>query len=149
MTAQLVEMFFCVQTIAFNMRKHVPNMDGRALWESIKYHFDDETLPFLVWKTEEDEKYVESVMSLDEHHESNHFIMQTVRIKRMTTPTCRKFMQIAFNIGQLVATHDVMDQKLWVEFDTRELWKVCNHIHLYTQRNSKMKHPLTFTESPA
>lgn len=102
-------LFNLILTTAENKRKANYEFDGKAFWQPIKNQLSDEPLELIKFK-KIPKKIVESIMQLPEKYidgygkekmiESNHFLIQQVRIPTTEHLSIRKIMQIALNIGQ-------------------------------------------------
>lgn len=86
--------------------------DGRAIWQPMKNSLSDQpTVVSWSGKVNSAERNIlmRDVLQLSETNEDgstnelNHFLMQCVRIPVNDTPSDRKIMQLALNIGQLQA----------------------------------------------
>ena len=104
-------LFKQVAANAENYPKICKNPNGQHLWQScIKKVLKEETEHIVASKWNSiDEKTVDDIMNLPEYYidghgikkiiETNHFLIQQVRIPKIESPTLRKIIQIALNIG--------------------------------------------------
>lgn len=85
------------------------NFDGLKFWRSIKPILSNSVYKAKSWKSTP-KQYYSKIMLLPEYYingsgktniiEENHFLIQTVRIPKTESPSLRKIMQVALNIGQ-------------------------------------------------
>ena len=113
---KLEKIFDMVLEKSYQLRKKNPtNFDGQRFWQPIKKilePFDSHNAK--KWKKISKVK-TRKIMLLPEYtingyekkmiDENNHFIIQQVRIPLNETPTIKKIIQIALNIGQYKGTN--------------------------------------------
>ena len=102
-------LFNLILTTAEKKRKANSKFDGKAFWQPIKEQLSDDGIENIKFK-KISKKIVENIMELPEKYidgygkekmiESNHFLIQQVRIPTTEHLSIRKLMQIALNIGQ-------------------------------------------------
>lgn len=110
---KLERIFNAVYRTAYELRRINPNYDGKAFWQPIKKMLDIDGCRASKWKTVVDPEKFDKIMSLPEYHidgygekhinESNHFLIQCVRIPSKEPPSLKKIIQIALNLGQYKA----------------------------------------------
>ena len=106
--AKLERLFTMVQQGTKEFKTKTPDGDGRAFWQPLKKIFARSNLMASGW-LEIDSAIVEKLMSLPEFDESgmietNHYLIQQVRIPTQEEPILRKIMQVALNSGQFLAS---------------------------------------------
>jgi len=102
-------LFDYVKKVSSQKRKKNPTFDGKLFWQPIKDILSTTTWKASKWKTQSIVKY-KSIMILPEFYingygdqeiiETNHFLIQTVRIPNSEDTSLKKIIQIALNIGQ-------------------------------------------------
>ena len=95
------------QSEAYRRDDH--DFDGKGFWHPIKGILDQTGWSAEKWKTVPSSMFTDT-MSLAEYIingygekqiiEENHFLIQTVRIPHNETPSLKKIIQVALNIGQ-------------------------------------------------
>ena len=114
--SKLEYLFNLVLDKTYKTRKaKMPAFDGQAFWQPIKKALEplDGVIKTVSWKPISKVK-AKKIMSLPEYtidgyenkvmNELNHFMIQQVRIPLTESPTIRKIIQIALNIGQYKAS---------------------------------------------
>ena len=109
----LEQLFNIVRDKAKYNKKNVKKFNGQAFWQPIK-NILEKSKWYGTWKKVPKALYSETI-KLPEYYinglgqtkiiESNHFIIQTVRIPQKELPSLRKVIQIALNVGQYTADH--------------------------------------------
>jgi hypothetical protein len=108
------ELFYQLINTIGEKRKKYPSYDGQKYWQAIKVvtrPFDDQLQ--VKWKSSiVDDDDLKVIMNLVEYtingngekkiNESNHFLIQLVRIPQQDAGTLTKVLQVALNIGQLL-----------------------------------------------
>ena len=93
--------------------------DGRAIWQTMKNLQSENAIEqswnSQIFQDQRSEFASRVIETLDESSELNHFMLQCVRIPRISAASPRKIMQIALNIGQLQSEIKLID-KLSLEF---------------------------------
>jgi hypothetical protein len=123
-TSQLAVEFDAVVDFAQQGRAS-GNWDGLKMWTECKAKFPDENTH--KWTGSILNELYSSVrerilLDLPEHNadgtmnETNHFIIQCLRIPFKNDFTVRRLMQVAYNIGQFKALESEYDQKYIDEF---------------------------------
>lgn len=92
------------------LRKHNKNVDGLTLWQPLKQilssldHYSAEKFKHISFvltdKIMKLPEYTKNGYGIDTIIESNHFIIQQIRIPMKDKPTIKKILQLALNIGQ-------------------------------------------------
>lgn len=124
MTTKLEHLFNLVAEKYKKHRKLDPHFDGKSAWQPIKEclaKYDKITCKYKKLNT----ALVSEIMSLPEYYidgygkqsiiESNHFIIQQVRIPTTEDANIRKVIQLALNIGQ------------WKSVPNKDLYKKINY----------------------
>ena len=88
------------------------NFDGLKFWGSVKSILSKSDYEAVKWKNVP-ERHYHNIMKYSECYidgygktyliEDHHFLIQTVRIPKTESPSLRKIIQIALNIGQYLA----------------------------------------------
>ena len=110
--AKLEQLFELVKNNASEFRKTKNSFDGKEFWQPIKNtlaSLDEHTAGITEWE-ELPEDIVTTIMSLPEFTkngygkeqiiESNHFLIQQVRIPTTEKLNIKKIIQVALNVGQ-------------------------------------------------
>lgn len=124
--SKLEQLFINVLEKSRILRSQNHNFDGLSFWQPIKNELSVD-IKAKSWKkidTKQNTKLIHTIMSLPEIIvdgygnktliESNHFIIQQIRIPTTEDPNLRKIIQIALNIGQWLG---FPDKKLIKELD--------------------------------
>lgn len=88
------------------------NFNGLKFWRSVKPILSKSKYEAVKWKNIP-ERHYNNIMKYSEYYidgygktyliENHHFLIQTVRIPKTESPSLRKIIQIALNIGQYLA----------------------------------------------
>lgn len=109
-------LFESVLDKSYQLRSANPlHFDGQGFWQPIKKILEPfDSYPAKQWKTLSKTK-TRKIMLLPEYtingyetkeiNENNHFIIQQVRIPLKDSPTIKKIIQVALNIGQYKGTN--------------------------------------------
>ena len=123
--------FESIKKIACEFR--LAGKNGLTLWNTIKYNYSEEPLTKYKWK-HIDEDFDKYIMMLPEHNdgimnEPFHFIIQCVRIqKKNPILNKRRLMQIALNIGQLIASESDIPKDIMKNFYILHMEKLFTYI---------------------
>ena len=109
MLTTIESLFEQIRKILKQKRKNKLLFDGKKFWQPIKAILSTTDWKASKWKKQSAQRY-DSIMSIFEYHinghgnteiiETNHFLIQTVRIPQNEKPSLKKVIQIALNIGQ-------------------------------------------------
>ena len=92
----VVTLFNLMMVTAENCKRYISNFNGKDFWQPIKAILAKSSWTASEWKPISEKEYVDS----KKISEINHFQIQTVRIPRTESPSLRKIIQVALNLGQ-------------------------------------------------
>ena len=119
------------------LRKHNKNVDGLSLWQPLKQilssldHYSAEKFKHISFvltdKIMNLPEYTKNGYGIDTIIESNHFIIQQIRIPMKDKPTIKKILQLALNIGQWKGYPDNTIYK-YIDYTNTNLDKLSRYI---------------------
>ena len=137
MTSKLEYLFNIVRDKSTELRgKYRDEFDGKGFWQPIKKILAKVNINALDWK-KISQDIVESIMTLPEYYkngygdehiiETNHFLIQQVRIPTTELPSLKKIVQLALNIGQFYGMNDVALMER-INYDSLNLNKLSRYV---------------------